>query len=292
MTFWRSALFQTLLLMSLCQCTAGSVQIFDTDGERFTNSKLHNNPNCKRGIAYNAGSLQDYQVLGDAITWHYNWSPQENGNITSYPLIASRFIPMIWGENTLENANIVLPNANYLLTFNEPNFNEQANLTAAQAAALWPSIEKLATQQNMKIISPAVNYCGTDCNETDPYTWLDNFFAQCANCRVDAIAVHVYRCDPNGIMEYLQEFKTRYQKPIWVTEFACLESSETITDAVELNYMQQIVPLFENEPSIERYAWFTGRYSISPVVNILGNNGQLTKLGRTYLELPQNCTSN
>lgn len=292
MRAWYKALSWVYLTGFLCQCTAGSVQIFDTDGERFTNSKLHNNPNCKRGVAYNAGSLRDFQTLGDAITWHYNWSAQENGNIVSSPLIASRFIPMIWGAKALANINTPLPNANYLLTFNEPNFEAQASLTPDQAAALWPQIEQLAADQNMQIVSPAMNYCGTGCNDTNPFNWLDNFFAQCANCRVDAIAVHVYRCDPDGVMQYIQEFKARYRKPIWVTEFACLESNQPINEAVELNYMQQVVQLFENEPSIVRYAWFTGRYPTNPVINLLGNDGELTKLGQTYLSLPQTCTQN
>ncbi len=47
--------------------------------------------------------------------------------------------------------------------------------TPAQAAALWPTVEAFADAHNLKIVSPALNYCGGSCNETNPFTWLDAF---------------------------------------------------------------------------------------------------------------------
>ncbi|MBV8657549.1 MAG: discoidin domain-containing protein [Burkholderiales bacterium] len=42
----------------------------------------------------------------------------------------------------------------------------------------------------------------------------------------------------------------------------------------------------ENEPAVARYAWFSGRSTQIPNVNLLGADGQLTELGRLYTSLP------
>ena len=39
-----------------------------------------------------------------------------------------------------------------------------------------------------------MNFCGpaANCNGTDPYQYLKDFFAACTSCQVDHIAVHWY----------------------------------------------------------------------------------------------------
>ncbi|MBC7451657.1 MAG: hypothetical protein H7259_09235 [Cytophagales bacterium] len=37
----------------------------------------------------------------------------------------------------------------------------QARLTPTEAAAAWPQIEAIADEYNLKIVGPAVNYCGS-----------------------------------------------------------------------------------------------------------------------------------
>jgi hypothetical protein len=39
----------------------------------------------------------------------------------------------------------------YLLGFNEPNFKSQANLTPAQAASMWPNLEKIAADKGLEL---------------------------------------------------------------------------------------------------------------------------------------------
>jgi hypothetical protein len=54
--------------------------------------------------------------------------------------------------------------------------------------------------------------------------------------------------------------------------------------------MDQAVPYLENEPAVFRYAWFTGRSSGSPQVNLLGSgSGTLTPLGQDYVSLAPAC---
>jgi len=253
-------------------------------------------PQCKRGIASNAapGSVFSPSSAQPGVSWWYNWSPSGTGQGAGI-----EFVPMMWGTADLNSS---LPSGSkYVLGFNEPNFKSQSNLTAAQAAADWPSVESAAHAVGALIVSPAVNFCGsstdtTNCSDpavTDPYTWLTDFFADCSGCEVDAIAIHWYNCDLPSLKAYiegnidagggLQGF-VKFGKPIWLTEFSCDGSH---TEADQKAYMQAAVPYLEGNPHVFRYSWF----SAGPIPNaeLANSNGTLNDLGMTYVGLPQSC---
>ncbi|KYF60985.1 glycosyl hydrolase [Sorangium cellulosum] len=160
----------------------------------------------------------------------------------------------------------------------------QANLSAAEAAALWPQIEEIADEKGLQLVSPAVNFCGGGCHETDPFAYLDAFFAACEGCRVDFIAAHWYACDRPALEWYLGELK-RYRRPIWLTELSCGDGEDRSPEA-QAAYMREAVPLLESDPDVFRYAWFSGRTEAIPNVDLLGASGELTALGALYVSLP------
>jgi hypothetical protein len=248
-------------------------------------------PRAKRGIAYGHNSDADLSALSAGITWWYNWSPQPDTSLSS-GYAASKgveFVPMIWGGtfDPTKLATQVPADAKYLLTFNEPNFGSQSNLTPSQAAALWPKVEAFAQSRNLKIVSPALNYCGGSCNETNPFTWLDAFFAACKGCQVDYIGAHWYACTKDALTSYLSTYETKYNKPIWLTEFSCLDGSFPATEANEEAYMQSAIETLEADPMVFRYSWFTGRFTQTQSINVLGSaSGSLTALGQKYVALP------
>jgi hypothetical protein len=225
------------------------------------------------------------------VSWWYNWSTKGSGQGPGI-----EFVPMIWGAGSL---NAALPaGSKYVLGFNEPNFKAQANLTPAQAAADWPSVEAAARATGALIVSPAVNFCGSASNSsqctvatiTDPYTYLKDFFAACTGCKVDYVAVHWYNCDLPSLRGYiegngagLQGF-LQFGKPIWLTEFSCDGSH---TAAQQKAYMQAAVPYLESNPNILRYAWFSASNIASAL--LANPDGSLTDLGKTYVALPQSC---
>ncbi|RSK31744.1 glycosyl hydrolase [Hymenobacter metallilatus] len=255
---------------------------------------------AKRGLAYGYHSAADMQVLAPGISWWYNWASQPDAGAAGvYTSLGVDYVPMQWGRNlgngpvTANQLAASIPNSSrYLLGFNEPNFLSQANLTPSQAAALWPVLEDVARRKNLALVSPAVNYCGNCVTENgvtyySPTQYLDAFFAACPNCRVDYIAVHTYVCEERWLREKIAELK-RYNKPIWLTEFACgdLPPSQ-ITLPLQQKYLLDAVNYLEKEPAIFRYAWFSGRNGEIPFINLLGNSGQLTALGQQYVSLPQ-----
>jgi hypothetical protein len=234
---------------------------------------------CKRGIAANTAPGA---AFFPAITWWYNWSARSSGADTGI-----EFVPMLWGSGSL---NATIPSAaRFVLGFNEPNFKAQANLTAAQAASNWPTVEAKAAGR--PIVSPGMNFCGpaANCNGTDPYQYLKDFFAACADCAVDCVAVHWYDCDLPSLRDYLEpgnnlEGFEQFGKPIWLTEFSCDGSASV---AQQEAYMRAAIPYLEGNPRVFRYSWF----SADPIPNakLINADGTPTALGKVYIELAQTC---
>ncbi|MGI4737670.1 MAG: glycosyl hydrolase [Janthinobacterium lividum] len=253
----------------------------------------------KRGLAYDIKSVADLNVLAPGLTWWYNWGPAPAAAVAStYPGLGLEFVPMQWNKDldggtvTADKLAAKVPaGAKYLLGFNEPNFRLQANLTPTQAAALWPVLQDVAQRKNLKLVSPALNYCG-DCVAENgvtyysPTQYLDAFFAACPSCQVDYIAVHTYVCEERYLRDKIAELK-KYNKPIWLTEFSCGDMDHSqITLNLQKKYLTDAVNYLENEPAVFRYSWFSGRNSEIPYINLLGADGQLTDLGQLYLNQP------
>lgn len=248
---------------------------------------------CKRGVAYGHHSEADLRALRPGISWWYNWAyVPDQGVRDVYTQLGLEYVPMIWGAgNDPTQAQREMPSdSKILLGFNEPNFTEQANLSAADAAARWPSVQAVADANDLTLVSPAVNFCGGGCQDTDPFSYLDDFFAACTGCRVDAIAVHVYvGCAGEGgnhaqwLINHLRTYETRYTLPIWLTEFACHDAAN---EEQQRAFLTDAVTYLESDRRVQRYAWFAGRADNVPHVDLLGADGQLTALGRTYVDLP------
>ena len=244
---------------------------------------------CKRGLAYSASSLADLQALSPGVSWFYNWAlAPDPGVAATYDQAGFAYMPMIWGSASVGGADAALTaSEQYLLTFNEPDFFAQSNLTPQQAAALWPQIEQIASAHGLAIVSPALNYCGGGCNETSPFDWFDAFFAACTGCKVDALAVHWYACTKDALTGYITQMK-QYGLPIWLTEFSCLDGSDTSLPT-EQAYMTDALAYLESEPAVVRYSWFTGRFPQTPTIDLLGSDGELTALGEQYVSAPASC---
>jgi hypothetical protein len=240
-------------------------------------------PAAKRGIAYGFKSAADLSVLGPTIAWWYNWADKPDTTA-----LGPDFIPMTWnGSFTTAGLTKDVPaSAKYILAFNEPNFVQQADMTPEAAAARWPELQAFAQSRGMKLVSPAVNYCGGSCIDTDPFDWLARFFAACTDCQVDYVAMHWYACDKPALTNTLAKYEQQFHKQLWVTELACLDTASKVDDADELAYMKDAVDALEADPMVFRYAWFTGRSTGSPPISLLGADGQLTALGAAYVAQP------
>ena len=252
---------------------------------------------CKRGLAYGHHSVADLQALSPGVSWWYNWDfrPDQALRAGAYRDAGVDYAPMIWGAASDRAAakTAIGEDARVLLGFNEPNFGEQANLSPKAAADLWPELEAIADAKGLRLVSPAVNFCGGNCRDTDPFRYLDAFFAACPGCRVDAVAMHIYvGCSPSGankaewLIQHVETYKKRFSQPLWLTEFACDSAKST---AEQQAFLEDAVTYLEAEPRVERYAWFSGRATNVANVDLLGESGQLTALGKAYVDAPRNA---
>jgi hypothetical protein len=271
---------------------AGTVGAAGTTGAAGS-APLVTMPHCKRGEAYQANSLNDLKTLSKGISWWYNWSTAPEKSAGAWTTTGLEFVPMVWGVKgglpdpaTIEKQ--IPAGSKYILGFNEPNRGDQSNITAAMAAQLWPRIEQIAKDKNLLIGSPSPQYCTGNCNDTDPFHWLDAFFAACTGCKVDFIATHWYACTGAALTDHLSKFK-KYGKPIWVTEFSCMDSGDQST-AGEAAYMKTAVDILEKDPMVFRYAWFTGRWTNPSGISLLAGDGTLTDVGNQYMTLPATDT--
>jgi Glycosyl hydrolase catalytic core len=202
--------------------------------------------------------------------WYYTW------DVTPVPgLDALPFVPMIWGSNSISKLVGTHP---IVLGFNEPDGSAQSNLTPAQALSLWPQVTHLGT----KIGSPA-----TAGNPTAQGSWLETFMA--GDPRVDFVCVHWYA--PPNASSFLKEIDAiyaKYNKPIWVTEFAVADWSGKFSGGFPVSLVEEFMRGacvgLDARPFVERYTWKTrATTDVNMGTSALFNSdGSLTDLGKIY----------
>lgn len=247
---------------------------------------------AKRGVAFSFTQVTDLPLLSPYISWDYNWGNTSMENAANwFDANEMDFCPMCWnGSYNPDNIRAYVaahPKTQYLLAFNEPNLTDQANMTPAQAAAIWQPVVALAKELNLKLVSPAMNY-GTLAGYSDPIKWLDEFFAQPGVDVNDiyAISVHCYMASASSVQGYIERFE-KYNKPIWLTEFCAWDPVPGSVNT-QMDYMCSVLNYLESHVAVERYAWFIPRsgniVDSPPYMQLLTHDypADLTPLGEIY----------
>jgi len=220
--------------------------------------------------------------------WYYNWTPNPDAGARG---IRAEFFPMVWNGKDATAKNLArLKNAGFhtLLTFNEPDGKEQANMTVAQAIALWPRLMRTG----MRLGSPA------PATVTKSKDWLRHFMAEAdaRGYRVDFICLHWYGdiTAPDAVEQlknFLESQWKRYRRPIWLTEFSGSTgywikfANPPVTAAKNAAFIRKALPMLESLPYVERYAWFELKWTEAPwaeVALVNPKTGKLTAPGRAY----------
>lgn len=249
---------------------------------------------AKRGVAFDFKQTEDLPLLSSSCSWAYNWgNTQNNGAALWFDSNDMDFCPMVWNAgysaDRIREYVKAHPRTKYLLGFNEPNLTDQCNMTPQQAAQYWPAVVDLAKELGLKLVSPAMNY-GTLAGYSEPTKWLDEFFAQpnVSLDDIDAIAVHCYMSSSSAVKGYIEMFR-KYGKPVWLTEFCAWDPVPGSVDS-QISYMCSVLNYLEQEPLVERYAWFIPRSSSAvdkaPYMQLLTHTSpvELTELGKLYTQ--------
>lgn len=212
-------------------------------------------------------------------SWWHNWTMRGQG---------AGFVPTVYGRVEI-NGLAYNAGAGWLMTFNEPNLREQANMSAYDVARGLRRVEQ--RRPNMKIVSPTIY---GDCEHGAWYYSLTDVVQAYLDLyedmpRFDAIGVHAFAGTTDDAICWIEQAIDEarglgYEEAeIWLTELGCWNDTPD-----KAAYMRRMLHYIDNTPGIARYAWFPAR----PVrdsagyawrgMELLDSRGELTELGRIY----------
>jgi hypothetical protein len=200
---------------------------------------------------------------------------------------------MVWGHTGTEQtqagiageiAGLVTQGYDVVLGFNEPDNTSQSNISEAAAIALWPAFNN----PSVLVGSPA-----TQANTTGQ-TWFKSFMSDVnadttGTLRVDFITAHWYgwntgSCDSEAAnlesyLNYLEGIPGN--RPIWLTEWGCLNDSNPDAATVQA-FFSGAIAMFTKHPRLVRYAWYPWETNNELVTS----TDTLTSLGSVFAGEP------
>lgn len=198
------------------------------------------------------------------VSWFYNWGAETDIQ-ADVP-----FVPMIFSEEKVK-AKI---HGDFVLGFNEPDNEKQANLSAKEALTHWPAI--IAKGRSIGGPAMAGNLLKSE--------WLAEFMK--ARPKVDFVTVHWYKgVDAKHFIKDLEEIHAKFGKPVWVTEFApqtaasSQKDPDKFTAAQVAQFIAETTRWMESTPWVQRYAWHDSRAGTS---SLFTEKGELTTTGKAY----------
>jgi hypothetical protein len=219
----------------------------------------------RKGISLNSVDGASQALADSGASWYFNWA-SSTGGVTRPNGV--EYVPMIWGPGSVTDDQLAAAKqeGTELLGFNEPDSPTQADMTPEQALDLWPRLEGTG----LRLGAPAVS-SGAD----TPGGWLDRFMqgAEQRGLRVDFIPLHWYGGDfgPDAagqLHDYIQRVHDRYHKPIWLTEYGLIDSSQGSprypSRQQETDFIRASTQMLDGLGFVERYAWFTLSTQTSP----------------------------
>ncbi|EIW70737.1 hypothetical protein M231_02609 [Tremella mesenterica] len=233
----------------------------------------------KAGIS--GGDAFDY--FKDHIGWWYDWTPNPSGHWGS-PMA----VPMLWGAGTVDSTDsdrfseflAISSSPAYIIGFEEPDCygSGSAGIDVSTAAGIWNNHVAPHGSAGSLLLSPSM------CHQAAETGWLQPF-AQQINRGWDITNLHINKNSASGIQADLDHYWNTYGKPMWITEFACVDDSTGFvpcTDQSEINnYIWTAVQIFESDSRVAGYAYSNG----AGLGNVwpLMNGGQFSESGQTYL---------
>lgn len=218
------------------------------------------------------------------VGWFYQWKSEKTSDAPE----GVEFVPMVFGKPNQITPGVEYVNKEkqtagfqFLLGFNEPDKEDQANMTVEAALEAWPQL----MSTGLPLISPAA--------ANPEGEWMEKFMAGIKEkgYRVDYIAIHSYG-GPSaaGFLDKLERVHRKFDLPLWITEFAVgdwqaktvKENKNSARDIKD--FMKAVLPKLDRLKYVYRYAWFPS----SPDDPHLGTSalfnadGSLTELGEVY----------
>ncbi|KAJ8518600.1 hypothetical protein ONZ45_g4354 [Pleurotus djamor] len=241
------------------------------------------NATSKAGLAWPNGNSVDIRqyTRSGKVSWYYSWS--------SWPTRTDlEFVPMLWGpshvdefarsiDRTIRNNRVTS-----VLGMNEPQQAGQANISPEDGTALWLAHLEPLYARGIRLGSPAPS------SAPSGKTWITSFLEVCAGrCTVDFIVLHWYGINATQFINYVIDFHETFQRPIWVTEWACHNfvdlNVQCSSDDVAA-FLHETQSFMDNATFVERYAWFGAMRDMQDVNqanSLMDRNGRINALAVT-----------
>jgi hypothetical protein len=204
------------------------------------------------------------------ISWVYTWNAR---SFTAAQQAGLEFVPMFWGQKVLgeftsaRDESNSFAGATAILGFNEPDHPGEANLSPDAAVSLWKTYIQPLKAKGLRLGAPAVT---SDLAVGKP--WLQSFISKCTGCTIDFIPLHWYGYDGPSFVSYVQTMRNTFNKPIWITEWACSPlggDPNRCTQQKVHDLMGYTTQWLDNTAYVERFAYviLSPFPSLSPFLN-------------------------
>ncbi|KAM0803714.1 glycosyl hydrolase catalytic core-domain-containing protein [Usnea florida] len=263
-----------------------------------------------KGNKAGLGGFPDIQINNKAaldqyapyISWYSDYWP----NTTDYPSgqYTIKGIGMLWGNGDLNETDPTAPigdaaqgdkdryaafealptspGPEYMMGFYEPDWQApySSNMNPPTAATAWRAT--LGKLTGSLIGSPSM---ATQLDEK----WLEPFMAALGVSEPpwDFTVIHTNKNSSDGVMADVGYYWSKYKKPVWVSEFACVNDHDwTMCDQDTINtFIPEVVDFFQGNASVVAFGYSNGAGLGTAWPAIDTATGGLTKSGECYLDV-------
>ncbi|KAJ7698249.1 hypothetical protein B0H17DRAFT_1328606 [Mycena rosella] len=183
------------------------------------------------------------------VSWYHHW---EYGAIPQMPA-KNEFVPMFWDTAKYDKwssrkAEMAKNTPKYLLGFNKPHISGQANMSPADAAAVWMTEIHPWAAKGVKLGNPAVAW---------NLDWTAEFLAERKKrgSHVDFVTYGSYQ-DLATFKKFVSTAHSRFGYNIWVTEVGITTSSNPSTSQVK-QFMMNAFAWIDSTGYVDRASWFS-----------------------------------
>ncbi len=208
--------------------------------------------------------------------FYYDWG--NNPNVAAMSGLNGQYMPMLWdrwGVDTRIDRILGYKdqlNVTRILGYNEPERPDQANHNVNDAIWSWKQVTDRVAGTGLKLVSPAVS------DTSEGRQWIQQFMNQVNqrnsdndptnNLQVDEVAFHWYgNVDPNNVqgsannfLGAVQWYRDRFNKPVWITEFAGMDwgNNRTTEQQADANrrFLDIVVPELERRSYVRGHMWW------------------------------------
>jgi len=167
-----------------------------------------------------------------------------------------------------------------VMSFNEPDHPDQANMSPEAACTAWSSYIQPITSShpNVEILSPSVT------NGPAPMglDWLSRFQKGCPGASFHSINIHYYDIyDDQTFSRFKAHVElaiSTFNMPVWITEFGLNPGSANSDQAS--SFLKQAVEYLDGNDKVVGYAWFM--VGTDPSFNMLNSGNGLSATGQVY----------